>query len=217
MLAQLCGKERKSQHVLGLAINTLKNGNAFTFVLDALFLSPQQAQPLNKRADCRTEIVYGGDLAQRCGICGTMTMGTASSLAKAPQRNSEAGPPCPARQRRRGLPFDVWPQRSRVTNRSVYETEHWNHDDGIEMTRQSHILGRGSDEHLDEPMPGIQRRMEIEVRVETDAKAQDAFRSRWDGDSQRQVEDEIPLTKNTGHLKDVVVVEESRRSSSGSN
>ncbi|KXJ87032.1 hypothetical protein Micbo1qcDRAFT_125215 [Microdochium bolleyi] len=120
MLAQLCGKGRNSQHVLGLAINTRTTGNPFTFVQDALVSwyearcvedstlmsaqvqgplrimesefvlnnnngtlantttagnnssSLQQTQPLDKRADCRTEIVYGGDLcpalAQRCNI-----------------------------------------------------------------------------------------------------------------------------------------------------
>jgi hypothetical protein len=108
------------------------------------------------------------------------------------------------------------PGRSRAVNRSVYETEHWTHGDGIKMTQQSHIVGGGSDESLpDGPaQEGIQRRMEIEVRVETDGKAQDPFKSKWDGKGQRQVEDEIPLTKNTGHPKDGVIVEESRRSNS---
>ncbi|KEY74433.1 hypothetical protein S7711_04471 [Stachybotrys chartarum IBT 7711] len=129
---------------------------------------------------------------------------------------------------KRGAADDDYPSMSasnHVNNRmnGQSQSDRWAGGNGIQMTHQSKVVSGGSDENLPgrpdatESKSGIRRRMSIEVTVESSPKGQDPFIG-WEeaGHRPKHVEDEMPLTKNTGHPKQTVIVEERQRQGSTS-
>lgn len=79
------------------------------------------------------------------------------------------------------------------------------------LSHISKVVAGNSDEHLPEgDGAGIHRRTEIEVKVESDTKANFKTKPRHHSD------DEFPLTSNTGHPKEDVFVSVKRADSSTS-
>lgn len=93
----------------------------------------------------------------------------------------------------------------------------WAQGNGIHMTNRSKVVaGDSDDETGGSPSragagPGIHRRTDIEVKVETDSKAYKVKREGGRGRVLERIEDELPLTSDTGHPKQVIQIHETSR------
>ncbi|RSL89779.1 hypothetical protein CEP51_001070 [Fusarium floridanum] len=93
----------------------------------------------------------------------------------------------------------------------------WAHGNGVQMTNRSKVVAGDSDDEAggsirrDGPGSGIHRRTDIEVKVETDTKTYKVRRDGGRGRGSERVEDELPLTSDTGHPRQVVQIQERSR------
>ncbi|KAJ4172740.1 hypothetical protein NW754_002943 [Fusarium falciforme] len=90
----------------------------------------------------------------------------------------------------------------------------WAHGNGVQMTNRSKVVAGDSDEEAGGPISragpgsGIHRRTDIEVKVEADTKTYKVRRDGGRGRALDRVEDELPLTSDTGHPRQVIQIQE---------
>ncbi|KAI8650856.1 hypothetical protein NCS57_01420600 [Fusarium keratoplasticum] len=93
----------------------------------------------------------------------------------------------------------------------------WAHGNGVQMTNRSKVVAGDSDEEAGGPISragpgsGIHRRTDIEVKVEADTKTYKVRRDGGRGRGSERVEDELPLTSDTGHPRQVIRIQETSR------
>lgn len=89
----------------------------------------------------------------------------------------------------------------------------WAQGNGVQMTNRSKVVAGDSDDETGGagPRAGIHRRTDIEVKVETDTKTYKVRRDGGRGRGLERVEDELPLTSDTGHPKQVIQIQETSR------
>ncbi|EEU41714.1 uncharacterized protein NECHADRAFT_87702 [Fusarium vanettenii 77-13-4] len=93
----------------------------------------------------------------------------------------------------------------------------WANGNVVHMINRSKVAAGDSDEEAVGPIgragpgAGIHRRKDIEVKVETDTKIYKVKRDGARGRASGRVEDELPLTSDTGHPKQAIHVQETSR------
>ncbi|KAJ4313581.1 hypothetical protein N0V84_009338 [Fusarium piperis] len=96
----------------------------------------------------------------------------------------------------------------------------WAQGNGVQLTNRSKVVAGDSDEEGRDSLSragagaGIHRRTDIEVRVETDTKTYKVKRDGGRGRGLERVEDELPLTSDTGHPRQVIRIQETSRNPS---
>ncbi|KAM0426000.1 hypothetical protein ACHAPT_008629 [Fusarium lateritium] len=96
----------------------------------------------------------------------------------------------------------------------------WAQGNGVHLTNRSKVVAGDSEEEEGGslsragPGSGIHRRTDIEISVETDIKTYKARRDGGRGRAPESVEDELPLTSDTGHPRQGIQIQDNSRDAS---